>query len=221
MSNYAFRGLESNGLLLKGALPRQRAEQLAGAQFQFVRSPLAADYVECALLVVRIEQLSTWGIPLLRWTYPEAVWMLALADGGYLAIKAHTPSYMLPALSLMDRYNTDRGAISLVKANEGSMNSAEVSVSSGQAQLLLKLSEAIAIDKAALVGNLWTRSRAGNYYRIPWGDNKPAQLYQMQCSIDTPGLDRQVFGADILWQGEAIYFIDRPHRCAPAFAQSP
>lgn len=215
MDKYPFRGLETNGFLLKGKISYQKALELAGDAFKFSQAS-SPDHVRCALLVVRIEHLSTWGIPLIRWTYPEAVWLLELSDGSYLAVKAHTPLYMLGALSLMDKYNTDIGSMSLLKL-EGS---ASISVGSKNTKFSAELNGIVEGD-TELIKNLWTRSSNGEYYRIPWGDNKPANVFRMSCQIAEGSLGEQVFGAGVIWEDEAIYFIDRPHRCAPAYSESP
>lgn len=216
MSNYSFCGMESNGLLLKASIPAAKALALAGKPLRFRYTAADKQQVRCALLVVRIENLSTWGIPLIRWTYPEAVWMIELENDDYLAVKAHTPAYMLPALALMDKYNTDLGAMQLKKVAD----SAEVTLSAGASRFAARLSAAIACDEP-LISNLWTRSRGGKYYRIPWGPNKPLSMFRMQCELPSIELARTVFGDNTVWDEQAVFFIDRKHDCAPAYADSP
>ncbi|WP_211826683.1 hypothetical protein [Kistimonas asteriae] len=215
MQKYPFRGIESNGFLLKGTISQEKAIELAGNDFRFAQSE-SPNHVRCALLVVRIEQLTTWGIPIIRWTYPEAVWMLELSDNSFIAIKAHTPGYMLGALSLMDKYNTDIGSITLSKRED----SATISVSSKQSIFTANLMGSAQGD-TKLITNLWTRNHKGNYYRIPWGANEPASAYRMHCNVEDSSLGEKVFGKGIVWEDEAIYFIERVHQCAPAYSESP
>ncbi len=215
MKNYAFRGMESNGFLLKGTISREAAIELAGGDFHFATSG-SPNHVRCALLVVRIEQLSTWGIPIVRWTYPEAVWMLELGDHSFLAIKAHTPAYMLGALTLMDKYNTDRGSMTLSKRGD----SGTVFVRSKQSAFSAGL-KGVTQGEATLIKNLWTRNHNGKYYRIPWGDNQPANIYRMGCDVEDGTLGEKIFGKGIIWEKEAIYFTERAHQCAPAYPEYP
>ncbi|GFR71013.1 hypothetical protein ElyMa_003801800 [Elysia marginata] len=215
MDKYAFQGRESHGFLLKGTISHEKALALAGGEFNFATSD-SPDHVRCALLVVRIEQLSTWGIPILRWTYPEAVWMLELCDNSFLAIKAHTPAYMLGALILMDKYNTDLGSMELSKTGD----SATILVSTKTSKFSARLEGSTQGD-TELISNLWTRNRNGRYYRIPWGNSKPTSVYRLNCNIEDSTLGDEVFGKDIVWDDEAIYFIERMHQCAPAYSESP
>lgn len=215
MTDYSFCGLEADGLLLRGDIPRDQALKLAGESLGFVRTE-EETRVRCALLVVGIEDLSTWNIPLLRWTYPEAVWLLEFGEGAFLAVKAHTPAYMVPALSLMDKYNTDRGAIALSKTGD----TASVSVTAGNTAMSLALADTLEGD-TRLIEKLWTRSRSGNYYRIPWGNNQPEDVCRMRCEVRENSLGSSVFGPDVRWEGNAIYFLNRRHDCAPAYADTP
>ncbi|GAA4650333.1 hypothetical protein GCM10023116_26160 [Kistimonas scapharcae] len=215
MKKYSFTGIESNGFLLKGTIPQGKAIELAGDDFKFSKPEFSND-VRCALLVVRIEQLSTWGIPFIHWTYPEAVWMLELCDSSFLAIKAHTPAYMWGALSLMDKYNTDMGSMELSKTGD----SATILVSAKKSKFSASL-EGVTQGDTELISNLWTRNRNGKYYRIPWGDNKPTSVYRLYSKVEDNTLGNEIFGKDITWDDEAIYFIDRLHQCAPAYSESP
>ncbi|WP_335872964.1 hypothetical protein [Bacillus sp. 2205SS5-2] len=216
-SKYAYQGLETNGFFLKGSLPKEKAIELAGSDFSFQQ--VEENRVSCALMVVTIENMKPWKIPLVNVKYPEAVWLLDKGNGNYLAVKAQTPLSMVGILSLSDNYNTDIGKMSLCKNGE----KANVTVTSGQNNFTAELygsSENTEFDKT-LINNLWTRNKKGKYYRIPWAPNEAEGIYQMNCQIIHDSLEKSVFGHEVIWNQKAIYFINRPHSCAPSHSDQP
>ncbi|MDX8365605.1 hypothetical protein [Cytobacillus sp. IB215665] len=216
-SKYAYQGLETNGFFLKGSLPKDKAIELAGRDFSFQQ--VEDNRVGCALMVVRIENMKPWNIPLVNIKYPEAAWLLDKGNGDYLAVKAQTTLSMLPALSMSDNYNTDIGDISLNKNGEN----ANVIVTSRKNSFTVELnepSENTEFDKT-LINNLWTRNKKGKYYRIPWAPNEAEGIYQMNCQITDDSLGKNVFGHEVMWNEKAIYFINRRHSCAPSYADQP
>ncbi|OEH91566.1 hypothetical protein [Bacillus solimangrovi] len=216
-SKYVYQGLETNGFFLKGSLPKEKAIELAGSDFSFQQ--VEDNRVGCALMVVRIENMKPWNLPLVNIKYPEAAWLLDKGNGDYLAVKAQTPRSMLWILSMSDNYNTDVGDMSLSKNGEN----ANIIVTSGENRFTVELdgsSENTKFDKT-LINNLWTRNKKGKYYRIPWAPNEAESIYQMNCQITDDSLGKNVFGHEVIWNEKAIYFINRPHHCAPSYSDQP
>jgi hypothetical protein len=221
--DYTFCGTETMGLLLGGQAARAHAVAAAGADLGFVT---ASSHERCrvALLVVHIAGLRTWGLPFPRWTYPEAVWMLALGENRYLAIRAHTPWWMVPMLSAFDRYHAHAARVSLAE-HEGS-GSVEVAAATGDFTAILApdapwpappvpgAPSAPALP--ALIDTLWTRARDGRVFRIPWGPDRPTSAATLGCRIVSDRLGPAVFGSELEWDPHAVWFRSRPHRCAPA-----
>ncbi|MBO9484679.1 hypothetical protein [Salinisphaera sp. G21_0] len=211
---YSFVGIEHKGFFIKGSVPRERAIELAGEGVQFVpaKSP---ERVRCALLVVNIEMDAAFKIPLyylMGWNYPEAIWMLEIRKGSYLAIKAHTDSWIMKyVLAYSDQYNTSYGSMTLDK--EGS--NVTVSVRSEENLVFsATLSEAKRNNDVSLIENLWTKNENGDYYRIPWGTAKPAEAYSM-TSLVLDSLGKRIFG-DVIWDDNATYYLKRKHECSMA-----
>ncbi|WP_257291662.1 hypothetical protein [Endozoicomonas sp. ONNA1] len=212
---YSFVGIEHKGFFIKGSVPRDKAIELAGEAFPFMPAN-SPERVRCALLVVNIDMAIVFRIPLYylkRWSYPEAIWMLEIRKDSYLAIKAHTDSLIMKyVLEHMDKYNSSYGSMTLDK--EG--YNATVSVRSEENLVFsATLSEAKRSD-ASLIENLWTRNANGDYYRIPWGNAKPAKAYSMKSFV-ADSLGRSIFG-DVIWEDNATYYLKRKHECSMAIS---
>ncbi len=207
--------MESQGIFLKGSIPAQQALNLTEEPLPFRYTDTSKARVNCALLVVQIDALKTWNIPLLKWSYPEAVWLLEL-DYGYLAVAAQTPLKMVPALSFMDKYNTSIGQIEIANHDIN----AETSVHTNKARFSV-VSHSPQPSEAKLISTLWTRSSRGKYYRIPWGDNTPQSTFLVDVAVKESALAEQVFGCQVMWHKQGIAFENRVHECAPAYKDHP
>lgn len=212
---YSFVGSEYVGFFIKGSVPRDKAIELAGEAFQFVLPTDSAERVRCAMLVVTINIDSAFKIPLhyfFHFPYTEAIWMLELSKGSYLAIKAHTDSLTMKyVLEYFDKYNTSYGSMTTKKVNGNDTFSLR-----SEEDLLFSATfgESTESDDTSLIENLWTRSANGGYYKIPWGTAKPSEAYSIKCQVDD-SLDKSIFG-DVIWDNTAQLYMKRKHECSMA-----
>ncbi|WP_252179253.1 hypothetical protein [Endozoicomonas sp. 4G] len=212
---YSFVGSEYVGFFIKGSIPREKAIELAGEAFQFVSPEDSPERVRCAMLVVTINIDSAFKIPLpsfFQLLYTEAIWMLELSKGSYLAIKAYTDSLKMKyVLEYFDKYNTSYGSMTLKKVN----GTDTFSLRSEEALLFsATFGESIESDDTSLIENLWTRSANGHYYKIPWGTAKPSKAYSTKCQVDDHR-DKSIF-ADVIWDNTGLLYMKRKHECSMA-----
>ncbi|WP_419533533.1 hypothetical protein [Endozoicomonas sp.] len=212
---YQFIGNESNGLLLKGSIPAGKAIELAGKDFHFATSNMEG-CVRCALMVVQIDDITPWKLRLFKTSYPEAVWLLDFGNGEFMAVKAHTIPRMVNILRLFDNYNTVSGQMALSKEGDR----ATVNISSKDGRFNVELNGSIPGD-TTLINKLWTRNKKGKYYRIPWGTSDCEVISRMNCEVTSGDLGAQVFGDQVVWDNDAVYFTNRTHLCGPSYAQEP
>lgn len=215
-ADFPFRGTEAQGLILAGSLPLENARELCDGRFTPVVCDHDAGRAHAHITTLYMRDLKIRGLPLLRFHYPETVWNLLVRVEDRitdLSIQAHTNLMMRVPLAVFDKYNTAVCRIGL--SREGAAG--RLSMVRGENQILRAEFETMgpAPKDAPMIRHLLTRRRAGEYYRIPWGNTQPRELLAARCRITDRSLINHVFGEE--WElTSAYYFTDRPHYCAPS-----
>lgn len=213
--DYPFQGMEAAGLILTGSLPMADARLLTDGRFE--PQPLAAEpeRAEAHIHTLLMRDLKIRGLPLVRFNYPETVWNLRVVIDGEtadLSVQAHTNLMMRVPLALFDKYNTVLGRIRLEKEDGGGKLRIE---RAGKALSLTFTTGAEASDGVPMIRRLFTRSKPGQFYVIPWGDTVPERLVTVECQLEERSLADHVFGPQWRLEG-AFFFANRRHFCAPS-----
>jgi hypothetical protein len=207
-----FRGMETAGVELFGSVEASVARALVDAPFALEETD--GGRVRASVFAIDIRDLSVLGLPLVRFSYPEVLWLLHVRSSGgpyRLAVRAHTKRSMLAPLSLLDRYDSREADIAIErKGSEGS-----VAVRTRRAGLELRFRGSRAAEPR-VIERLFTRARSGAMYEIPWAAEVPEETRAVSFDVVDRSLVDEIFGASMLLDGEGAFYGNRRHACSPA-----
>lgn len=215
---HRFEGTETLGVEVRGSLPRSRAVELGGDELPYVPEP-GGGRVRASILTVMIRELAVRGLPRLRFDYPETLWLLHLAPAGRqvrLAVRAQTRLAMFPGLEWVDNYHTEIGRHQF--SAESLDTSLELTLDArAGGRYAIRLAGPSPAPSPFRIGRLFTRTRWGRLYEIPWGGGVPRQTGLARVELLERDLVDRIFGPAFRCAEQALWFQDRAHACSPAY----
>jgi len=160
-----------------------------------------------------IEGLQITGVPLLRWSYAELLWRIAVrwrdrpawwvvacdlaARGPAIAARHYVHYDVRPNVVTIDRHAlTSRGA------------ACELAVRADEADLE-RTPPPPSERRVVLVGR-----EAG--WRVPWGHDDSARRIGVHVRVERDSLSTATLQHPIIWRNTAILHLGRQHRCGVA-----
>jgi hypothetical protein len=203
---YRFHGIEDVTIELAGSFDPARLEVPSCIELE--RD--AGGRARVSLFAFAVRRIRITGVPLIRASYPELLWRIAVRDGG-------APAWWALACDLGargPRIAARRWVRYPVRAQMVAVTAERISATGPAGDLAIRLgpaAETTAIDVRPLI-----TGRDASWL-VPWGDDAgEVQVSPAVVDVERDSLGEATVGSAIAWEHAACIRRGRRHRCGVA-----
>lgn len=205
MSAYRFHGRERTTAELDGWFEPQQLH----VPHQVVLDRDEAGRGRVQLFCFAVEDLRMTGVPLVRASYAEILWRIAVRAGG-------EPAWWVIACDLEalgPRLLASRYVRYPVRRSRVAVTAEEVRAATGDGELAITLGDPSGEERDAEQRILLVGDDAG--WSVPWGDAERSGR-AVRVTVTADSLARATLGSPVTWAQTALVRSGREHRCGIA-----